>query len=38
MSPRPEPCPACRQNRWRTVRKHTAWACRWCGHLREAPA
>jgi ribosomal protein L37AE/L43A len=36
--PAPDPCPRCRRNRWRTVVKHLAWACRWCGFQREAGA
>jgi ribosomal protein L37AE/L43A len=29
-----EPCPRCHRNRWRTVIKRLAWACRRCGYLR----
>jgi ribosomal protein L37AE/L43A len=32
---KPEPCPKCKRNRWRTVVKLLAWRCRWCGYLRD---
>jgi ribosomal protein L37AE/L43A len=33
---RPDPCPRCKRNRWRTVLKKLAWRCRRCGYLRDA--